>query len=78
VIPGAGRPGQTADAAVGPVVEFYFGLGSRYSYLASTQIAALSAETGAAFEWLPLDSRRLIGARGKDPFAVLEGSGQYD
>jgi len=28
------------------VIDFYYGLGSCYSYLASTQLAVLEAETG--------------------------------
>jgi 2-hydroxychromene-2-carboxylate isomerase len=59
-------------------VDFYFGVGSRYSYLAATQIPALAAETGAQFNWLPLNSARLIEARGHNPFAGPCGSGQYD
>ena len=38
-------------------VEFYYSIGSRYSYLASTQIEKLEAETGCRVEWLPLASR---------------------
>jgi 2-hydroxychromene-2-carboxylate isomerase len=29
-----------------PQVDFFYGLGSRYSYLAATQIARLETETG--------------------------------
>ncbi len=62
------------------VVDFYFGIGSRYSYLASTQLAALGAETGAQFDWLALDSARLIAAAhgGRSPIAPAGGTGQYD
>ena len=62
------------------VVNFYFGVGSRYSYLASTQLSALAAETGAQFNWLVVDSVRLIAAahRGRSPTAVPDGTGQYD
>ena len=35
-------------------VPFYFGLGSRYSYLASTQLDRLEQELACTFEWLPL------------------------
>lgn len=61
-----------------PVVDFYFGLGSRYSYLASSQVAVISAETGAAFNWLPVDSTKLIGARGENPFQRRHLTGPYD
>lgn len=60
------------------LVDFYFGIGSRYSYLASTQFGALEAETGARFNWLAVDSARLIVARGHNPFAASNGAGQYD
>ncbi len=60
------------------VVDFYFGAGSRYSYLAATQLAALGRETGARFNWLAVDSTRLIAARGNNPFAAPNGVGQYD
>ena len=59
------------------VVDFYFGVGSRYSYLASTQLDALGEETGARFNWLAVDSPKLIAARGHDPFTTSAGAGQY-
>jgi len=65
---------------VAVIVDFYFGVGSRYSYLASTQLAALGAETGARFNWLAVNSARLIAAAhgGHSPFATPNGPGQYD
>jgi 2-hydroxychromene-2-carboxylate isomerase len=59
-------------------VDFYLGLGSRYSYLASTQIARLEKETGAQFRWHPLQSHALIASNGADPFSGPPVSGQYD
>ena len=61
-----------------PEVEFFYGLGSRYSYLASTQLDRLEAETGCRFVWRPLFSGDLFTARGRDPFAGAPASGQYD
>jgi 2-hydroxychromene-2-carboxylate isomerase len=61
-----------------PQVDFFYGLGSRYSYLASTQIARLEAETGCRVRWRPLFSGDLFAARGRDPFAGAPASGQYD
>ena len=58
-------------------VDFIYGLGSRYSYLAATQLARIERETGATFRWRPLSSSRLIGRRADDPFAAKAG-GQYD
>ena len=59
-------------------VEFYYGLGSRYSYLASTQITGLEAETGCRVTWHPLYSADLMAHAGRDPFAGEPQSGQYD
>lgn len=59
-------------------VDFYFSVGSRYSYLAATQVPKLAAETGAAFNWRPLQSRQLIERAGNDPFRVEVRRGQYD
>jgi 2-hydroxychromene-2-carboxylate isomerase len=63
---------------MGPPVEFFYGLGSRYSYLASTQLEPLAAETGCDVRWRPLFSGDLFAARGRDPFAGPPVSGQYD
>jgi 2-hydroxychromene-2-carboxylate isomerase len=59
-------------------VRFYYSIGSRYSYLASTQIAALARDTGSVVEWCPLNSVALIALRDRDPFAGAPVSGQYD
>jgi 2-hydroxychromene-2-carboxylate isomerase len=59
-------------------VDFFYGLGSRYSYLASTQIAQLEADTGCRVRWRPLYSADLFGARGLDPFKGQPVSGQYE
>jgi 2-hydroxychromene-2-carboxylate isomerase len=59
-------------------VEFFYGIGSRYSYLASTRIAQLEVETGCRVRWRPLYSGDLFRARGADPFAAEPVSGQYD
>ncbi len=59
------------------IVDFYYGLGSRYSYLAACRIAAIEGRTGARFRWRPLQSSLLI-ARDGDPFAGRPLSGQYD
>jgi 2-hydroxychromene-2-carboxylate isomerase len=61
-----------------PEVDFYYGLGSRYSYLASTQIEPLEADTGCRVRWRPLCSADLFHARGADPFRGPPPSGQYD
>ena len=60
-----------------PGVDFYYGIASRYSYLASTQMARLDEETACRVRWLPIYSGDLIGRCG-DPFDGSVVSGQYD
>lgn len=45
-------------------VEFFFGPGSRYSYLAATQLAGLTAKTGATFHWFAVLSADLVARTG--------------
>jgi 2-hydroxychromene-2-carboxylate isomerase len=59
-------------------VVFYYGLGSHYSYLASTQIACLETDTGCRVRWRPLYSGDLFAAHNRNPFAGPPPSGQYD
>ncbi len=58
-------------------VDFYYSIGSRYSYLASTQIAELAKATSARVEWYPVNSVRLLAKRGTSPFDGKMVSGQY-
>jgi 2-hydroxychromene-2-carboxylate isomerase len=58
-------------------IDFYYSIGSRYSYLASTQMAAFEQQ-GHTVVWRPLNSRALVARRGYDPFAGEPISGQYD
>ncbi len=60
------------------VVDFYYSIGSRYFYLASTQMAKLEAETGCRIRWRPVDGREIRKLRGRDPFAGEPLSGQYE
>jgi 2-hydroxychromene-2-carboxylate isomerase len=59
-------------------VDFFYGLGSRYSYLASTQIAQLEADAGCKVRWRPLYSADLFAKRGRNPFEGEPVSGQYE
>jgi 2-hydroxychromene-2-carboxylate isomerase len=59
-------------------VEFFFGVGSRYSYLAATQIPIIAADTNVTFVWRPMHSRELIAAAGNDPFRPEATRGQYE
>lgn len=59
-------------------IDFYLGLGSRYSYLAATQIARIERERGCRFVWKPITSGVLLDRRGSNPFRQEPVSGQYD
>lgn len=60
------------------VVDFYLGLGSRYSYLAASQVDRLEAQYGCRFAWKPIASGALIDRRGDNPFRREDSVGQYD
>lgn len=59
-------------------IDFYLGLGSRYSYLAASQIDRIEATHGCRFVWKPIASGALMDRRGSNPFRGAPGSGQYD
>lgn len=59
-------------------IEFYYAIGSRYSYLASCRVEQLARELDADLEWLPLNSVRLLEERGYSPFEHVDVvRGQY-
>jgi len=60
------------------VVDFYLGLGSRYSYLAASQTDRIEAAHGCRFAWKPIASGTLIDRRSDNPFRAKGGTGQYD
>ncbi len=60
------------------VVDFYLGLGSRYSYLAASQLDRIELRYGCRFAWKPIASGALIDRRGDNPFRGGAGAGQYD
>jgi 2-hydroxychromene-2-carboxylate isomerase len=47
-------------------IEFFYDVGSAYSYLAATQIDALAARTGAAVRWRPFLLGGVFKATGND------------
>jgi 2-hydroxychromene-2-carboxylate isomerase len=57
-------------------IDFYYSIGSRYSYLAFTQIDAIQAATDCQIDWHPINSIRLISQQENNPFAN-KPSGQY-
>jgi 2-hydroxychromene-2-carboxylate isomerase len=60
------------------IVDFYYSIGSRYSYLAATQIDALQRATGCHVEWHPVNSVRLISQLESSPFEGKPVSTQYE
>lgn len=59
-------------------VDFYLGLGSRYSYLAASQVDRIEKTYGCRFVWKPIASGALMDRRGGNPFRGEPLSGQYD
>lgn len=59
-------------------VEFFFSPGSRYSYLAASQIPRIEADTGYQFDWRPVRGTEIRALIGRDPFEGEPISGQYD
>jgi len=62
----------------GHTVEFFFSPGSRYCYLAGSQLPRISSRTGCRFEWHPVRGTEIRLLRGRDPFQGEPVSGQYD
>jgi 2-hydroxychromene-2-carboxylate isomerase len=60
------------------VVDFYLGLGSRYSYLAASQVDRIEKTHNCRFVWKPIASGALMDRRGGNPFRGQALSGQYD
>jgi 2-hydroxychromene-2-carboxylate isomerase len=58
-------------------VDFYYSIGSRYSYLAATQIDTLTQATGCQVQWHPINSVRLISQLERSPFEGKPVSTQY-
>ena len=59
------------------MVDAYLGIGSRYSYLASTQLDRIATDAGVSFNWIPIDSVDLF-ANGRNPFDGPPISPQYE
>jgi 2-hydroxychromene-2-carboxylate isomerase len=61
-----------------PVVEFFSSPGSRYSYLAASQIPRLQSDTRCRVRWRPVRGTDIRAFRGQDPFVGAPVSGQYE
>ena len=64
--------------AVAHRVELFFSPASRYSYLASTQVAQLERDADCSVIWRPVHGPDIRRLRGRDPFSGPALSGQYD
>ena len=58
-------------------IEFFFDIGSPYSYLAATQMAGLKRRTQATVRWRPFLLGGVFKAIGNHPPAMLPARGQY-
>lgn len=58
-------------------ITFYYSIGSRYSYLASTQIESLASRLRCSVEWVPVDGFELRSLSSSEPFRGEAQSGQY-
>lgn len=59
------------------IVDFYYAIGSRYCYLAQSQVQRLEAIGHVAIRWRPLLGEDLMRARGLTPFKETAVSVQY-
>ncbi len=69
------RRSRRSNMSVALTVEFFFSPGSRYSYLAASQIARLEADTGCSVDWRPVSGGEIRKFRGRDPFQGQAVSG---
>lgn len=58
-------------------ITFYYSIGSRYSYLACTQMEQLERESGCEVDWVPVDGRELRALSSSEVFVGEAASGQY-
>lgn len=59
------------------VVTFYYSIGSRYSYLASTRIELVASRNACTVNWVPVDGFELRSLSSSEPFRGEAPSGQY-
>jgi 2-hydroxychromene-2-carboxylate isomerase len=58
-------------------VDFFWDAASPYTYLAATQLATISARTGAAFRWKPMLLGKVFEATGNRMPAAIPAKGRY-
>ena len=72
------QDGRRHDLRDARIVDFFFSPGSRYSYLAASQVARIESSLGCCFTWRPVRGTDIRALRGRDPFEGDPVSGQYD
>lgn len=60
-----------------PVIEFFFDVGSPYSYLAATQVGAVAERTGAELRWRPFLLGGVFKETGNDMPARVAAKAKY-
>ena len=58
-------------------IDFWFSVGSTYSYLSIMRLAAVEAETGVAFTWRPFSVRDIMVEMDNIPFRTKPIKAQY-
>ena len=58
-------------------ITFYYSIGSRYSYLACTQIEQLERDSGCEVDWVSVDGTELRALSSSEVFVGEAASGQY-
>lgn len=59
-------------------VEFFFSPGSRYCYLAGSQLPRIASRTRCRFDWRPVPGTEVRRLRGRDPFQGEPASHEFD
>jgi len=59
-------------------LKFFYSPGSRYSYLALSQVPSIERDFDVEFDWVPVVGSRIRQLRGVDPFAGQPQSEQYN
>ena len=55
-------------------IEFWFSIGSTYSYLSVVRLSALERDTGVTFSWRPFSVRKLMQEMNNIPFPPTKKS----
>ncbi len=58
-------------------IDFWFSIGSTYTYLTVMRLDAVAQETGADFTWRPFNVREMMNAQDNIPFAKKPAKATY-